>query len=100
MYTKVTLRPWHKKSSNQHDAYKPAQPVEYVSVDQLNSPTPGLIARLTGKLTTKHYNTATVFVNQAIIFIYAHFHNTYSSNETLKAKQVFELMAHKHGVKI
>ena len=36
-----------------------------MSVDQLASPTPGLTAQITGKLTTKWRRCATMFVDQA-----------------------------------
>ena len=40
-------------------------PGQCVAVDMLQSPTPGLIAQLTGCLTTKRYNYATVYVDIA-----------------------------------
>lgn len=54
MYGKATRRQWRQKtSSNRDEATTPTQPRQVVSVDQMVSPTPGLIAQLTGKLTTK-----------------------------------------------
>ena len=85
---------WH------NNAYKPTQPREYVSVDKLKSPTMGLIAQLTRRLTTKLYNIAILFVNQSNRFIYAHLQITDRSKETIKYVQVFELMAQQNGVKI
>ena len=69
-------------------------------LDQIKSPTPGIIEQLTGRLTTKSYNILTIFFDQATIFSYAHFQTTDSSELTLKAKQKFELMEQQHGVKI
>ena len=46
---------WH------NNAYKPTQPGECVSEDQLKSPTLGITARLIRRLTTKFNNIATIF---------------------------------------
>ena len=40
------------------------EPGPIVSVDQLESPTPGVIAQLKGTLTKQHYKYATVFMDQ------------------------------------
>ena len=85
---------WH------NNAYTPTQPGEYVLVDQLKLPTPGLIAQLTIRLTTKRYNIAIIFFDQTNRFSYDNFQTTDSSDKTLKANQTFEPMAQKHGVKI
>ena len=67
-----------------NNAYKPTQSGEYVSADQLKSTILGLIANFTRILTTKHYNIATIFVDQETRFIFAHFQTTDISDGTLK----------------
>ena len=66
MYSNATIIPWRNKSSKQYDAYTHTKPEDYISVDQLKSPKSGIIVQLTGGLTTKHYNIATIFksINQ------------------------------------
>ena len=60
-YAKATKRQWRSKTSNKEQTIqKPTKPGQVVSVDQLVSPTPGLVAQMTGKLTTKRYKYATV----------------------------------------
>ena len=44
---------------------KDLKPGEVVSVDQLVSPTPGLIAQMIGFLTKQRYKYTTVYVDQA-----------------------------------
>ena len=73
---------------------------EVVSVDQLESPTPGLIAQMTGKLTTKRYKYATVYVDQRTRFGYVHLQKTSSAEETIEGKKAFETYARRHGVTI
>ena len=68
MYSKETIILWIK----QYDAYKPTQPGEYELIDQLKSQTLGLIAQLTGKITTKCYNITTIFVDTETKFTYDH----------------------------
>jgi hypothetical protein len=66
LYAKAIRRPWRSRSStNLDEASKPKRPGECVSVDQLVSPTPGLIAQMSGFLTMKRYKYATVYVDQA-----------------------------------
>ena len=64
-YAKATKRPWRHKSQKQYKPPpSPTKPGEVVSVDQIVSPTPGLIAQMTGGLTTKRYKYATFFVDR------------------------------------
>ena len=52
MYGKATKRPWRSKNSkNQAEANKPSRPGECISVDQLISQSPGLIAQMRGRPT-------------------------------------------------
>ena len=44
----------------------------------------GIIAQLTRILTTKHYNIAALFVDQATKFSYNHFQTSDSSKENLE----------------
>ena len=64
LYAKVTRKQWRSKTAKNPNVYKPIKPGECVSVDQLVSPTPGLVAQLTGKLTTARYRYATFFFDQ------------------------------------
>ena len=71
---------------------------QIVSVDQLVSPTPGLLAHMTGILTTKRYKYHTVFVDHFSEYSYMHLHQTSSDEETLEIKHAFERMAASHGI--
>ena len=65
LYAKATKKPWRGK---QKHTYKPkiiTSPGELISVDQLESPTPGLVAQMVGSLTTKRYKYAIVYMDQA-----------------------------------
>ena len=64
-YVKATRKPWQSKTRNDYEEIVYSQPGEMVSVDQLVSPTPGLIAQMTGKLTTSRYQYATVYMDHA-----------------------------------
>jgi hypothetical protein len=61
MYGKATKRPWRTKTSvNQINNMKIIKsPGECVSVDQFESPVPGLIAQIKGKPTIARYNPGT-----------------------------------------
>ena len=65
LYAKATKKPWRGKTTKRfNDAEQATKPGHVVSVDQLVSPTPGLIAQIRGFLTTKRYKYATLFVDQ------------------------------------
>ena len=76
------------------------KPGECVSVDKLESPTPGLIAQLKGIPTKMRYKVATIFVDHYSRLSYVHLQKTTNAEETIQAKAAFEQYARTHGVKI
>jgi hypothetical protein len=76
-----------KNWTSQREAY---QPGKIVSVDQLVSPTPGLVPQMTGRLTTKRYRFATVSVDQFSGFSYLYLQKSADADETILAKRAFE----------
>jgi Reverse transcriptase (RNA-dependent DNA polymerase) len=101
LYAKATKRPWRNKPMKNGDGgTKPTKPGQVVSVDQLVSPTPGLIAQMTGFLTTKRYRYATVYVDQFSRLGFIYLQKTASAEETVEGKKAFEAYSHRHGVKI
>jgi hypothetical protein len=102
MYAKATRRPWRSKTTKEQDEeFKPpAKPGEIVSVDQLRSPAPGVVAQRTGNLTTRGYNYAAVFVDQCSRLGYVYVQKTQSAEETLEANEAFERYASSRGVHV
>ena len=101
LFAKAQRKPWRSKTAKNHELPEPPQrPGQIVSVDQLKSPTPGLIGQMTGVLTTKRYNYATVFVDHYSRLGYVHLQKTQDVMETLEAKEAFERFAATHGAKV
>ena len=101
IYGAMTKRPWRTKAQqNKQKIRSVTRPGDCVSVDQLESTTPGFIAQLKGKLTKKRYRAATVFVDHSSRLSYVHLQNSLSSDETVQAKRAFEAYARSHGVNI
>ena len=71
-----------------------------VSVDQMISPTPGLIAQMTGFLMKQHYTCATVFVDQVSGARYMHLQQSTNAEETIEGKRAFEQYASARGVQV
>ena len=71
-----------------------------ISVDQMVSPVPGLIAQMVGFLTHQRYKYATVFVDQASRMGFVYLQKTCSAEETIEAKRAFEQYAENRGVKV
>ena len=69
-YGKMTRRPWRVKGDNKEATKTATRPGQVVSVDQLESNSPGIIAQLKGKLTQQRYKYATIFVNQYSGYIF------------------------------
>ena len=79
---------------------KTLKPGEVISVDQMVSPVPGLIAQMVGFLTRQRYKYATVFVDQASHMAFIYLQKTCSVEETIEAKRAFEQYAENHGVRV
>jgi hypothetical protein len=91
LYGKAKRKPWRTKPTREGARSRVAtQPGECVSVDQMVSSTPGLIAQMRGIPTTKRYTCATVFVDQATGYGYIHLQKSTGAEEMLVAKAAFE----------
>ena len=101
-YAKATHRQWHTKFCKNHQdvTEHPTKPSQCVSVDQLVSPTPGLIAQMTGFITKQRYKYATVYVDQYSGLSFVYLQCTASASETLEGKGAFEWYARLHDVTI
>ena len=102
-YAKATKRPWRSKTTNKQKEAKDggvSEPGHVISVDQLVSPVPGLIAQMTGFLTRKRYKYATVFVDQHSRLGYVFLQKTCTAEETIEAKRTFEQYAANRGVTV
>jgi hypothetical protein len=71
-----------------------------VSVNQMKSPTPGLVRQLTRILTTERFNIATVFVDGYSGHGYVHLQKSTSGTETLEAKVAYERILAQHGIRV
>jgi hypothetical protein len=102
VYGKATKTPWHTKVKSPHKIPREVKnPGECVAVDQLESTTPRFIGQLKGSTFTKHRcRYATVFVDLFSDYTYFVFHTRQTSEETIRAKQLFEAHAAIFGVKI
>ena len=93
-YAKATRRPWRMKIASRSNHFNiPSKPGEVVSVDQLVSPVPGLIAQMTGFITKQRYKYATVYIDQFSGFRFVYLQQTVSAQETLQSKQAMERYA-------
>ena len=98
LYGKATRRPWRTKPSNDpKDGYTPTTPGEVVSVDQMISNVPGLVAQMAGRPTHSRYKVVTVFVDQATGFSFIHLQKSTSAEETVEGKELFERYASSMG---
>jgi hypothetical protein len=100
LYGKATKRAWRTRATPNRLA--PATitgPGDCISVDQLESSTPGLIAQLRGFLTRQRYSTvSTIFVDHFSCLSYVHLQRSTSADDTLQAKRAFEAYATSKGV--
>ena len=66
-------RPWRVKGEDKKATKTATRPGQIVSVDQLESNTPGLIAQLKGKLTQQRYNLnmlLCLWISSQVILLY------------------------------
>ena len=101
LYGAMTKRPWRTKAASNRGKLRQAKaPGDCISVDQLESSTPGFIAQLKGSPTKHRYKAATVFVDHFSNLGYVYLQRNLSSNETILAKQAFEAYAASLGVRV
>jgi len=97
-FCKAMKVPWRTKGHDQRKIRTVTQPGKCVSVNQLESLVPGLIAQLKGQLTRARYQYATVFVDHYSYLTYIHLMQTLTREETIVAKRAFESYARQRGV--
>ena len=125
LYGKATRRPWRtkpKKDSQESRLRTATEPGQWISMDQFESGTPGLIAEVKGWLTKKRYQAATIFVdhysslknvflqkstNTEEVFVdhysslsYIFLQKSTNAEEPLAAKILFERYVERHGVNV
>ena len=100
MFAKATRKPWRTKPKKSGAPATTLDPGELISVDQMVSPTPGLVAQITGILTTKRYRYATVYVDQATRYSYVHLQKTATAEETIEGKDAFEANLATMGIRV
>jgi hypothetical protein len=100
---KIPLCPWQYKTKKELVDY-PVKIVLYagqsISVDQLESPIPGLIGQMKGIITRKQYKVATVFVDYFTNASYLHLQTSTNAIETLEAKVKYKNFALTCGVHV
>ena len=97
IYGKMHKKPWRTKAQPGKIGIT-TRAGQCISVDQLESSTVGFIGQMKGKLTTRRYKYATVFVDHFSRYTYIHLQKTLTSEETLEAKNAFEAHCRKHNV--
>ena len=102
LFGRPTRRAWQSKLPKNARTRLPAitAPGAVVSIDQMISLTPGLIAQMRGFLTRKRYTTVTVFVDHFSGLSYAHLQQSTTAFETVLAKRAFERYASTFRVKV
>jgi hypothetical protein len=101
IYRAMTKMPWRTNASpNQAKTVVVTWPGDCVSVDQLESSTPGFVAQLKGILTKRRYTCATIFVDHYSRLGYNHMQQQLTSDETVEAKHAFEAFSRSQGVTI
>jgi len=90
LYGKATCKAWRDKLTTTKPLCTITKPGQCISVDQLTSTTPGLVAQSRGKATTKQYMVATIFVNHYSGLSFTHLHKSTSVEETIQGKEKFE----------
>jgi Reverse transcriptase (RNA-dependent DNA polymerase)/GAG-pre-integrase domain len=100
LYAKKTRRPWRGRPTSSIHTRVATAPGDIVAVDQMVSPTPGLVAQMKGFITKQRYTAVTVFVDHYSNLSFTYLQKGLTIIETLEAKASFERYASAHGVTI
>jgi hypothetical protein len=76
------------------------QPGDKVSVDQIESTTPGFVDVYKGKPTTAKFHAASIYVDHASRFTFIKCHYSTRAAEAIEGKHHFEQLTATHGVKV
>eukprot|EP00957_Ditylum_brightwellii_P153009 11646966-Ditylum_brightwellii.AAC.1 len=79
---------------------KATEPGQVISVDQLESTTPGFVAQLKGILITKRFKAVTVFIDHFSNATFIYVQESLDAEKTLAAKSAFEAWSREKGVLI
>jgi Reverse transcriptase (RNA-dependent DNA polymerase)/GAG-pre-integrase domain len=100
LYAKKTRRPWRGRPTSSISTRVAAAPGDIVAMDQMVSPTPGLVAQMKGFITGQRYTGATIFVDHFSNLSFVYLQKGLTIAETLEAKAAFERYASAHGVTV
>ena len=102
LFGAATRRAWRTKSPIKQIGrqYQITAPGDCTSVDQFESPVPGLVAQIKGIPTTARYTSGTVFVDHFTDTTFVHFQKSLTAAETIEAKEAYERWASSHGIVI
>ena len=89
---------WNKGVVNRGRVRLSIKPGACVSVDQLESTTPGFVAQLKGRLTKDRYRCATIFLDDYSSLSYANLQRSTDGEGTVDAKKIFEVYARSKGI--
>jgi hypothetical protein len=101
IYGKMTH--WAKRTktpSNKVGIMTITAPGQCVSVDQLESNTPGFIAQLKGIPTTDRYRAATIYVDHFSRLSFIYLQRRLTSEETVRGKKAFERYCDARGLTV
>jgi hypothetical protein len=98
MYGMMVKKPWRTKEQPRSIAPNTDAPGQHVSVDQMESPVPGLIGQLKRRLTIARYRFATIFVDTYSRASYVHLQQTSNAIETLEAKKHIKNFSRTNGI--
>ncbi len=90
LFGKMTKVAWRTKSKANSKVHEATYPGQCVSVDQMESTQAGFCAQLKGKLTTRRYKAATLFVDKHACLQYVHHIESLMSSGDIEAKNMFE----------
>ena len=97
----MTKRPWRGRGiKNKRQIKVVSKPGHCVSVDQIESRTPGFCGVLRGFITNRRYTCATIFTDHNSCFSYIHLQNSTSGIDIVAAKSAFEAYSLQYGVHI
>ena len=96
-------RIWRTKGKRSYRLFsKPSEtrPGAMTSIDHMVSAQPGIILQFTGDLTHSRLWSSTVFVGHYSYYCYTHLIRVTSSEETLRAKEAYDLLLLTHRDRI
>ena len=100
LFGRAHRKAWRSKSNHKHIKSRDCKVGDECSMDQIATPSPGIVPQTVGKLTKQRYVGSQVSIDHSANYCYVAHLKDFTTAETIKAKKSYERAASNCGRKV